>query len=55
MANKFMGWWSYVSGDCPYPGLGYVRLNAQPIHGWWNSVGCDSFRDETTETKNVVK
>jgi hypothetical protein len=31
----------------PYSGLGLVRLNAQPIQGWWSSVGCDSFRDET--------
>jgi hypothetical protein len=22
-------------------------LNAQLIHGWWSSVGCDLFRDET--------
>ncbi len=26
---------------------GWVRLNAQPIHGWWSSVSCDSSRDET--------
>jgi hypothetical protein len=31
----------------PHSGLGKIRLNAQPIHGWRISVGCDSFRDET--------
>jgi hypothetical protein len=29
----WLWWWSSVYCNWPYPGLGWVRLNAQPIHG----------------------
>jgi hypothetical protein len=41
-----MGWWSSVGSDCPYLGLGQVRLNAYQSMGWWSSVGYDFFGDE---------